>query len=66
MNYLSEAKSDGMACEGQIRRSTLTERLRANKQHHETQLAQINTVLEALEKNPELQDVIDKVYSLGM
>lgn len=51
---------------GQIRRSTLTERLRASKSRLEQELAQINSVLESLEKNPELQEVIDKVYSLNL
>jgi hypothetical protein len=42
-------------------RETVTQRLERQKEYHERNLGEINQALEALKKNPELQNLIDLV-----
>jgi len=46
---------------GTSRQLTLTEQLESNKRHLEERLAEINAALEALKKNPELQNLFDVI-----
>lgn len=49
-----------------ISRSSLTERLKAQKEDHVRRLEEINTVLKTLEENPKLQEVLDQLTKYGL
>lgn len=44
-----------------VRQSSLTENLKSRKQELEVRLLEVNQALDALEKNPELQNIFDLV-----
>lgn len=47
-------------------RNSLTERLKIQKEQNEKRLAEVNELLSLLEKNPQLQEVLDKLSKYGL
>lgn len=64
MSYDNQLSGQISACE--IRRETLSERLKNQKRDLESRLVSINDVLSKLEKNPEICSVLDSVSKLGL
>lgn len=50
---------------GGLRRASMTDRLKREKENLERRLSEINDVLATLEKNPGLQEALDKISQLG-
>lgn len=50
---------------GAMARSTITERLKNEKERLEQRLEQVNSVIKELEKVPEVQKVLDAIARIG-
>lgn len=66
MNEVSRAPQANLAAlGGSIRPASLTEQMQSRKAQLEADLAEVNALLEKLEKNPETQEILDGISKLG-
>lgn len=63
--YGGELTKTGQCAPGIMKQPTITERLSSEKQRLESRLEEVNKALEALNKNPEIAEVINIISKVS-